>query len=244
MKKIYTTLAAVAAIAFSQFSANAFTVNEIAGRYNATDMNFDQNSGAFMVGNNHLNGLKALSWEMTISVIEGNRVKLINFIKKGINYGMPAEEGVFDIEGVFDPSTNSITIQTTSYTYKLPAIPFPITNVIAKYDGVLEVGDPFDGEYENFVAKFDSNKVLTVDPWGMYNTIEKKVSCIPTYLRYGKEKNGTRFTYLGPAGVESIVADENAPVEYFNLQGVKVENPENGLYIRRQGSKVEKVVIR
>lgn len=38
--------------------------------------------------------------------------------------------------------------------------------------------------------------------------------------------------------------DDNAPVEYFNLQGVRVENPENGLYIRRQGKKVEKVFVR
>ena len=37
---------------------------------------------------------------------------------------------------------------------------------------------------------------------------------------------------------------ENAPVEYFNLQGVRVANPENGLFIRRQGNKVEKVVIK
>ena len=37
---------------------------------------------------------------------------------------------------------------------------------------------------------------------------------------------------------------ENAPVEYFNLQGVRVANPENGLYIRRQGNKVEKIFLR
>lgn len=45
------------------------------------------------------------------------------------------------------------------------------------------------------------------------------------------------------SGLATIVADENAPVEYYNLQGVRVANPENGLYIRRQGSKVEKVVL-
>ena len=39
------------------------------------------------------------------------------------------------------------------------------------------------------------------------------------------------------------IEDVNAPVEYFNLQGVRVANPENGLYIRRQGSKVEKVFL-
>lgn len=44
------------------------------------------------------------------------------------------------------------------------------------------------------------------------------------------------------AGVESIELDANAPVEYFNLQGVRVANPENGLFIARQGNKAVKVV--
>lgn len=41
-----------------------------------------------------------------------------------------------------------------------------------------------------------------------------------------------------------LVADENAPVEYFNLQGVRVENPANGLFIKRQGNTVTKVVVK
>lgn len=46
------------------------------------------------------------------------------------------------------------------------------------------------------------------------------------------------------SGVEEIMADDaNAPVEYFNLQGVRVAADQPGLYIRRQGSKVEKVSI-
>lgn len=51
------------------------------------------------------------------------------------------------------------------------------------------------------------------------------------------------------AGVDAVVADgefdANAPVEYFNLQGIRVDNPEAGqLLIKRQGNKAEKVVIR
>lgn len=38
--------------------------------------------------------------------------------------------------------------------------------------------------------------------------------------------------------------DENAPVEYYNLQGVRVNNPSNGLYIVKQGKKVSKRIIR
>ncbi|MDE6650287.1 MAG: hypothetical protein K2K45_10200 [Muribaculaceae bacterium] len=48
--------------------------------------------------------------------------------------------------------------------------------------------------------------------------------------------------YTG-AGVESV-AESNAQVEYFNLNGVKVSEPSQGIYIRRQGGKTEKVVIR
>ena len=44
------------------------------------------------------------------------------------------------------------------------------------------------------------------------------------------------------AAISEINADENAPVEYFNLQGVRVNNPEGGLFIMRQGSKVAKVI--
>ncbi|MDE6574049.1 MAG: hypothetical protein K2L84_01820 [Muribaculaceae bacterium] len=47
------------------------------------------------------------------------------------------------------------------------------------------------------------------------------------------------------ASVSSVgVSDENAPVEFFNLQGVRVANPENGLYIRRQGKSVQKIYVK
>lgn len=46
------------------------------------------------------------------------------------------------------------------------------------------------------------------------------------------------------AGVESVVVDSNAPAVYYNLQGVKVVNPANGLYIVRQGNKASKVLVK
>jgi hypothetical protein len=52
---------------------------------------------------------------------------------------------------------------------------------------------------------------------------------------------------MKPAAVEAIAVDavdNAAPVEYFNLQGQRVMNPANGLFIRRQGNQVTKVVVR
>ena len=45
------------------------------------------------------------------------------------------------------------------------------------------------------------------------------------------------------SGIATIGADVNAPVEYYNLQGVKVANPENGVFIKKQGNKAVKVVL-
>ncbi len=47
----------------------------------------------------------------------------------------------------------------------------------------------------------------------------------------------------GASAIEVIDADTNAPVEYYNLQGVKVANPEKGIFIKKQGNKATKVVL-
>ena len=45
-----------------------------------------------------------------------------------------------------------------------------------------------------------------------------------------------------PTAIEEICED-NAPAEYYNLQGVKVANPEKGIFIKKQGNKATKVVL-
>ena len=47
---------------------------------------------------------------------------------------------------------------------------------------------------------------------------------------------------LDASAIEEIAAD-NAAVEYYNLQGVKVANPENGIFVKKQGGKATKVVL-
>ena len=48
-----------------------------------------------------------------------------------------------------------------------------------------------------------------------------------------------------PVGIEAIADDENAPVEYFTMQGIRLSEPVKGqMLIKRQGTKAVKVVIR
>ncbi len=57
-----------------------------------------------------------------------------------------------------------------------------------------------------------------------------------TYIALPKDWN---------SAVSNITVEDNdAPVEYYNLQGVRVANPENGLYIKRQGKTAKKVLVK
>ena len=48
-----------------------------------------------------------------------------------------------------------------------------------------------------------------------------------------------------PVGVDAIDADENAPAEYYSLQGMRLDTPEKGqLVIVRKGGKSYKAIMR
>lgn len=68
------------------------------------------------------------------------------------------------------------------------------------------------------------------------------------YPEYFKLVKDIPFASDDQSGIDSIVtdsADENAPVEYYNLQGIRLSEPAAGqIVIRRQGSKVSKIVVR
>ena len=52
-------------------------------------------------------------------------------------------------------------------------------------------------------------------------------------------------TFSGINEVKADIDNSNAPVEYFNLQGMRIAAPVEGqLVIKRQGSKVEKLIVR
>lgn len=49
------------------------------------------------------------------------------------------------------------------------------------------------------------------------------------------------------SGVEETILtedDSDAPAEYYNLQGIRVANPSNGLYIVRKGNSVKKIIVK
>lgn len=51
------------------------------------------------------------------------------------------------------------------------------------------------------------------------------------------------ITATHTSGIESIVVENAAEAVYYNLQGVRVNNPQNGMFIRVNGNKAVKVAL-
>lgn len=115
-------------------------------------------------------------------------------------------------------------------------------------DGVVTLSHIYDAEINDETGKpygdtYDAcfgvqGEKVALYQWSDANDVPSNMDAKITFP--------TDFNFVpDQSAIDNIVADDaNAPVEYFNLQGVKVQNPENGLYIKRQGKTVEKVVIR
>lgn len=98
-------------------------------------------------------------------------------------------------------------------------------------------------EGEHICTYDDKTKVITIPVNAAFTTFAKDDS----YWNVGKA-HGAADSYIvmpGSAGIDTVISeDSNAPVEYYNLQGIRIDNPSSGqLVIRRQGSDVKKIIM-
>lgn len=133
-------------------------------------------------------------------------------------------------------------------------------------DGLKDASVIFTDKDGNNVTKLNSPQVM----FGTYSGIEYKTGGkyeIALYMvgKYSKWENGdwgavsssNGFFNLvitvpasasGDSGIDNVAidtVDEDAPVEYYNIQGMRVANPTPGqLVIRRQGNKTSKAIFR
>lgn len=153
---------------------------------------------------------------------------------------------------------NPLTVADVIALNNLNVGPYYVTGTIhagaaqnAK-DGVLQVAE--DAVATNLVLEGENNELIAVAlPSGDTRTtlnlvdnptnVGKKIIISGTLENYFGCPGVKNTVYVGEAGVGNITIDANEAVEYFNLQGVRVANPENGLYIVRQGNKASKVVL-
>lgn len=97
-----------------------------------------------------------------------------------------------------------------------------------------------DATYQNFEP--NTGTLTSEGAW----TPAEKTTSVTFSPSKASRINTITVNYKSTSGVNDVLNnDKNAPVEYYNLQGVRVANPAAGnLYIVRQGNNVSKVIVR
>lgn len=109
-------------------------------------------------------------------------------------------------------------------------------------DLTLENNEPLKWRHEDI--RFDSytitkNDKISIRP-GANQWPGGETAAFRFYLRNLKITTTTPIA----TGITGIEAEDNAPVEYYNLQGIRIAEPAEGICIVRQGNKVSKKFIR
>ena len=117
---------------------------------------------------------------------------------------------------------------------------------------VVPVTSATNGTRGSSVAVYNLADGTEVASWDSLGAVDYYIGSVTARAN----EDGTAYIYVaghkdcfgilkftpGASAIESIAAD-NAAVEYYNLQGVKVAKAENGLFIKKQGNKAVKVVL-
>lgn len=103
--------------------------------------------------------------------------------------------------------------------------------------------------FEN--GTFESNDAGRYTPAGPYKEGDDKIYPADNIKDLGpsiRQTYGGKFSPItitaGSSSIDETTVDGNGKAEYFDLRGIRVENPRNGNYIRRIGNKVDKVHIK
>lgn len=95
-----------------------------------------------------------------------------------------------------------------------------------------------------FVGKMDETEVSFYQRFAVESVAAGEHDVVGFIAVYDQKVQVYVTEFLAAGGIGTVEADANAPVEYYNIQGVKIENPRQGsMYIRVQGGNATKVVF-
>lgn len=138
-----------------------------------------------------------------------------------------------------------VTLENTADPEEANAY-FSMATVIgdADWDAGVNTGDRFGAADEGTVITIGEAAPVTT-----YKAGVNASACMSWTVAKGTydisfDFDAMTVTLQKTVGIADINAADEAPVYYYNLQGVRVDNPSVGTYIRVQGKKAEKVMMK
>lgn len=173
-----------------------------------------------------------------------DRVEGHDYARGVADYFMWEKEETGNIYGIVRDDTNPLEHELYVYNPKTPDKFAPLNDV----DVTLKKDGEVVGTYKTDINYNGAFVFMNVEA-GDY-TVEfahpdyEGAEPIAVTVEAAKTSYPTAFL-KNTSGVDGITADENeAPATFYNLQGVKVANPSNGVFIKVQGEKAEKLFVK
>ena len=195
--------------------------------------------------------LNATDWTLTkggmnsSSVSDDNGAVKINFNIKNSNSAYVTIKN--DMEIYSRPDSLQIVVTAAAGKIKTATVVFTDNQKRG-----LSYNEDYESSPETVVINVPVAQTVGTDPVATANAYPLTLNSIRFDVNGNKNSNGVIrvrsikaiYDNYGQVSVDNVVIDSEAPVEYYNLQGIRVNNPSAGIYIRKQGNKTSKIIIK
>ena len=232
--------------------------------YGKTVILHNQGDGKFQVSHNKLQGVRGGA---TVKAYDYNNCGYATIAVMGYSDGGVSVKGYSnknDCLRIYEPADVYGTLAETE------AVEINDPMIIDNSDGTITITwqpiGSISTQYYNYIVETKDGKRFSAIPvdhstgklrlgnieaatTGTSVTLNIPYSNIKSYgvQAIGADKKAGAYpSLLDPSvmtGVSEMNVDTDVKIEYFNLQGQRIDNPSNGVYIKREGSKVTKCII-
>ena len=96
---------------------------------------------------------------------------------------------------------------------------------------------------DSFITSIKSAAACDVQRWPLYGTSDPVADAVAFKALLDARVKWLNEQWSG-TGIDGITTNDDADIKYYNLQGIKIDNPTNGIYIKVQGAKASKIIIK
>lgn len=191
-------------------------------------------------------GFDAVDYDVTVqrNKTDNNLYRIVNPYTNGS--WTPAEEADVCQKGDHYFYINASNPQQVYVETSATGVSFDDGSIMLNSQAYIEKFYTFKQSYAEY-GTMDDNGLITFDGGALGFNLQRDPGNM-----YGVSRGSTKLQLpenrdlAGISEIANDAIDANAPVEYYNLQGMRILNVENnpGLYIRKQGNTTSKVYMK